>query len=541
MVLGLDLLLELLDLVVHDLELPLHLIDLVLCLYQILAVQVPVGAHSLVQILLLLQLLLPLLNRLLQIHDRHLPDLDLLKRLEVLSRSVRRLLPVLLSLLLERIDHLALLLSLCLVPHNLGLQVLLGVLLHLYEVRLLLCSGLGLAEVVLQQVLLPCHVFNILLVKLHLPPLALDLTLKLGDLAQEDVPRPLHLDALLLHILDLLHHSLLHPSLLAGQRPNLIDLILFQLELDLPLRILCQKLLVCADLLLKILLQLLGLLRERVVVLVCALHLLLRLLELDLEPRELLLPLCYRLLLRLSLLSLTVERDLDLLDLLLQALLLPLLPLNLRAALSDLLLQRHDICLVSELLRLKSTCAVVQVHDLIARRDELLREVVALRRQLLLLLRQLVHCVLLPQSEPCALLDEARQVCDLEFELLDSLLGALLLLVARVHHLPRFLNLLLERRNRVLVLLRQLQRGLHLGCIGHNLLVELATLLDQPLLALVRLLQRAVQLLVLHTEPLKRFVSDEVLEHLLEVALKGLEGATLEAHLLEAILLLSHL
>jgi len=53
LVLGVDLLLELLDLVVHDLELALHLRDLVLRFDQALRVEVAVRAHRLVEVLLL--------------------------------------------------------------------------------------------------------------------------------------------------------------------------------------------------------------------------------------------------------------------------------------------------------------------------------------------------------------------------------------------------------------------------------------------------------------------------------------------------------
>ena len=44
----------------HDLELALHLLDLILGLNEILAVQIAVGSHSLVQVLLLLQEVLSL-------------------------------------------------------------------------------------------------------------------------------------------------------------------------------------------------------------------------------------------------------------------------------------------------------------------------------------------------------------------------------------------------------------------------------------------------------------------------------------------------
>lgn len=73
--LGGDVLLELLYLVVHDLELALHLGDLVLRLDQILAVEVSVAPHALVQLLLLLQLYLPIANLVAELVYAHLTEL----------------------------------------------------------------------------------------------------------------------------------------------------------------------------------------------------------------------------------------------------------------------------------------------------------------------------------------------------------------------------------------------------------------------------------------------------------------------------------
>mmetsp|Transcript_79096 Transcript_79096/g.115889 ORF Transcript_79096/g.115889 Transcript_79096/m.115889 type:complete len:221 (-) Transcript_79096:1033-1695(-) len=214
MVFGLNLLLELLDLVVHNFELAAHLVYFVLRLNQIFAVQIAVGPHCLVQGLLLFQLLLALLNGLLQIHDSHLADLDLFKRLEVLGSRVRRLLSVFFALLLERINHLALLLRLCLVAHNLRLKVLFCVFLHLDKIGLLLCCSLRLAQVVLQKVLLARHVLDIFFVQFHLPPLRLHLALKPSYFGFQNIALTLCLNSLLLNILDLFHKLLLEARLL---------------------------------------------------------------------------------------------------------------------------------------------------------------------------------------------------------------------------------------------------------------------------------------------------------------------------------------
>mmetsp|Transcript_7978 Transcript_7978/g.18529 ORF Transcript_7978/g.18529 Transcript_7978/m.18529 type:complete len:259 (-) Transcript_7978:1015-1791(-) len=203
-VLGRDLLLELLNLMVHDLELALHLGNFILGLNKVLGVQVAVGPHGLVQVLLLLQLLLTLLNLLLEIHDRHLADLDLFQSLEVLGCGIGSLLAVLLALLLERVDHLALFLRFALVALNLDLQVLPGVFVDLHQVCLLLCGALSLPQVVLQQVSLAGHILDRLLVLLDLSPLQVDLTLKRRDIVTESITMLLHLNPLLLLLLDLL-------------------------------------------------------------------------------------------------------------------------------------------------------------------------------------------------------------------------------------------------------------------------------------------------------------------------------------------------
>ena len=67
---------------------------------------------------------------------------------------------------------------------------------------------------------------------------------------------------------------------------------------------------------------------------------------------------------------------------------------------------------------------------------------VDLALQLVAHLEQLVHGVLLPDREARALLDEAAQVGDFHFQLLDGFLRAHFLLVRRVDHLPRLLDFL---------------------------------------------------------------------------------------------------
>lgn len=66
-----------------------------------------------------------------------------------------------------------------------------------------------------------------------------------------------------------------------------------------------------------------------------------------------------------------------------------------------------------------------------------------------------------------------------------------------VDHSPSFLYLFAEGTDGGLILLGKLESCLDLGRIVDDLAVELATLLDQPLLLLVRFLECPVQLFVL--------------------------------------------
>ena len=154
-------------------------------------------------------------------------------------------------------------------------------------------------------------------------------------------------------------------------------------------------------------------------------------------------------------------------------------------------------------------------------------------RELFLSAHDLLEHGLLPDAQPRALLHEPAQVVDLVLELLDGLLGADLLLVGRVHHLPRLFHLLFQRRDARLVLLRQLERRLHFGRVVDDLGVQLAAFLDQLLLLPVRLLERAMELLVLEAEPLEALVAHELRQHFLEVILERLERRRLEARVVQ--------
>ncbi|GIL63364.1 hypothetical protein Vafri_17431, partial [Volvox africanus] len=125
-------------------KLSFHLLDLVLCFNQVLAVQVAVRAHGLVQVLLLLKFGLALHNALLQIDDCHLAQLHLLQGLHVLGGCLAGLNAILFALLLQLVNQLGLLLGLRLISLDLLLQVALGVLVDLDKINLLLGRVLGL-------------------------------------------------------------------------------------------------------------------------------------------------------------------------------------------------------------------------------------------------------------------------------------------------------------------------------------------------------------------------------------------------------------
>jgi hypothetical protein len=123
-ILGLNLLLELRDLLSHSLELHLELCDLLGGLEKVLRVEVAVRTHGLIEVLLLLQTALCLYVFLLKLSDQVVFELDLFKALIVLGISLRCLNTIFLLVLLELIDQLLELLGLSLVPLDLVLEFL---------------------------------------------------------------------------------------------------------------------------------------------------------------------------------------------------------------------------------------------------------------------------------------------------------------------------------------------------------------------------------------------------------------------------------
>ena len=103
-ILGLDLLLELRDLLSHSFEFHLELCDLLGGLEKVFRVEVAVRTHGLIKVLLLLQTTLSLYVLLLKLRDQVVFELDLFKALIVLGISLRCLNTIFLLVLLELID-----------------------------------------------------------------------------------------------------------------------------------------------------------------------------------------------------------------------------------------------------------------------------------------------------------------------------------------------------------------------------------------------------------------------------------------------------
>mmetsp|Transcript_81662 Transcript_81662/g.249443 ORF Transcript_81662/g.249443 Transcript_81662/m.249443 type:complete len:240 (-) Transcript_81662:176-895(-) len=190
-----------------------------------------------------------------------------------------------------------------------------------------------------------------------------------------------------------------------------------------------------------------------------------------------------------------------------QLFLLPLLLVGLVEQVTKLVPQIRKLVASRSPLRFERLNLARKVRVLLLQLHDLTLEHVAVFDQVVLLLHELVDHVLLVDTEPSALLDEAAQLGDLGLQVVYRLLGTLLFLVRGLDHFPRSLDLPLQRGDGRLILLRQLQRCLDLDRVLYDLGVKLTTLFDQVLLAFMRFLQSAVQLLVLVPEVLQGLVS----------------------------------
>ena len=75
---------------------------------------------------------------------------------------------------------------------------------------------------------------------------------------------------------------------------------------------------------------------------------------------------------------------------------------------------------------------------------------------------------------------------------------------------------LLQRSNGSLVVLGKLESCCHFGRVGDNFCIQLPTFLHQSLLTFMRLLQRLMQLFVLHPEFLQTPISHQLCQSLQE-------------------------
>ena len=499
-VLGGDLLLELLDLVVHDLKFALHLGNFILRLEQVLAVHVAVGANSLVHALLRLELRVSVRDALLQVDDRHLAHLHLLERLEELRRRGARLVGKLLPLLLQTEDSLRLFRSLGSVPGDLLLQRLLVVLGDADEVSLLLRGGFRLRLELGEDVPLAHELLLLLLLELALLAHGVDVPLEVGDRALEIVAVFLDLRLGSLGGSEFSQRGILGLVDPAGFQLGEVDLVILRLELNLRVGVALRQVCVVLHRVAEVPLQLGELIAEAVVVLLGPGRGALLVLEELLQALHRLVTLFERVLLLLDLVRLLLEELFQLLHVALHLLLALGLLVRRGPGGRGVVAQDLQLILHSQLIRLRRSELLRHLHDLFPEHDDLVHLLVALRRELIALSHHVLNLLLLLRAAAAALRCGFGEIGNLLLQRLDILLGSRLFLLGRVHHLPRLLHLALELVDRSLVLVRQFQRALDLRRVGDDLRVEVAALLDEPLLAVVGVDQRAEDLLVLLLE-----------------------------------------
>mmetsp|Transcript_12902 Transcript_12902/g.46367 ORF Transcript_12902/g.46367 Transcript_12902/m.46367 type:complete len:563 (-) Transcript_12902:351-2039(-) len=411
-----DLLLELLDLVVHDLKLALHLENLVLRLEKVLAVRVAVRPRRLVQVLLLLQPVLAVADALLKVDDGDLANLHLLERAEIPRRRVRRLPAVLLPLLLQLEDHLRLLLRLHLVPLNLLLQRLPRVLVHLDEVALFHRRALRLRLELGEDVAFALELVLLLHLRLRLLPLRFDLPLELRDRALQVVAVALRLALLLLDALQLRHRGVADFPRAQRVLFDAAQLRLSRLELRALRAVLRHELRVRSHLLLELGRQLLQLLVQRAVLLLRALRRASLFLKHALELRRGFLRLFDRVRLRLDVVLLVLELRLELRELLVEALLLARLALALEFLRLHLISQLPELVLQALLRALRRSQPLGHLRDFVPQRHDLVHLRVSLRRERFFRGDELLHGLVHPRGHRVrASLDDAPEVGDLQF------------------------------------------------------------------------------------------------------------------------------
>mmetsp|Transcript_69505 Transcript_69505/g.214844 ORF Transcript_69505/g.214844 Transcript_69505/m.214844 type:complete len:568 (-) Transcript_69505:1040-2743(-) len=220
-----DLLLQGRRLVEHDLELPSHLVDLLVGLDEVLGVQVPVHAHGIVEVFLLIALCLDVCDLLLELRQLHASSLELLLGTEVLGISLGQLDAVLLALLLQVPDALPELLRVLLPPRDVLLHVHRLRLLTLHQVDLLLRALIGLDHVLVEDVPLSQKILDLLSVDIAVALQSVRLLLAGLDLSLELVAGRLHILALFIEAPVLLLQSLVHLEDLLALRVVPLDVV----------------------------------------------------------------------------------------------------------------------------------------------------------------------------------------------------------------------------------------------------------------------------------------------------------------------------
>ena len=279
-----------------------------------------------------------------------------------------------------------------------------------------------------------------------------------------------------------------------------VDLVILRLELHLRVRVALRQRGVGLNRVGEVTLQLGELIAETVVVLLRPRGSALLIPQKLLQALNRLVTLLQRVRLLLDLVRLLLQQRLELLD----------VPFHLLLALSLLIrgcfrrggvvAENLELVFHSNALSLRRSKPLGDLHDLLAQHDDLVHLLVPLRRELVALSHHVLELFLLLGAAAAALRGGFGEIGDFLLERLDVLLGARLLLLGRVDHLPRLLHLALELIDRPLVLVREFQRALDLRGVRDDLGVEVAALLDELLLAVVGVDQRAEDLLVLLLE-----------------------------------------
>mmetsp|Transcript_36900 Transcript_36900/g.106247 ORF Transcript_36900/g.106247 Transcript_36900/m.106247 type:complete len:211 (+) Transcript_36900:1656-2288(+) len=138
-----------------------------------------------------------------------------------------------------------------------------------------------------------------------------------------------------------------------------------------------------------------------------------------------------------------LKRLLQLEQLLLQTLSAANLSLGFRPLRVQRVLHVRDFRFALDLLRLVLLHLLCQADVVLGQLAHLRIQLIARLLQLVPLRDQVVHRILLGDAQACALLNEMTEVGDLELQIVNGILGALLFLVGRLHHLPCSLDLLL--------------------------------------------------------------------------------------------------